>query len=88
MSLNKRINLQQLSDSLEQIYAEQLKVRINADSFCGLVVKTGNSTILVYESGKIIIIGSKDTNSLEQVIRNIYSCAENVLLMPACRSSV
>ena len=77
---NKKISLNKLKTHLAQVHGERYQLRLHTDSCCGLVIKVDGCTILVYQSGKTVIIGSKDVDKIRQIIRQLCTCIENIIV--------
>ena len=79
-ALRKRINLCLLMGSLETFYEKELNLRLNPDSFGALILQTyGKTTVLIYESGKIVVIGSKSEEDIISTLEKICIAGKDVL---------
>ena len=65
--------------ALDNLFGSDIKLRFNKDSFCALIVKYKQVTALVYNTGKIVIIGGKIQEDINNCIEKILHGSQNVL---------
>jgi TATA-box binding protein (TBP) (component of TFIID and TFIIIB) len=64
--LNKKINLQSLVES--KIYNN---IKYNSEVFPGLFIRLKIGTVILFHTGKFVVVGCKDLNSLKCITQNI-----------------
>lgn len=60
-NLNRKINI----DTIIEIFKNLCEVRYNNETFPGVFLKHIHGTIIIFHSGKTILIGSKDLSKLK-----------------------
>lgn len=65
-SCQKQLNLKEIS----KLFAN---VKYNNEKFPGLFIKFKKGTVILFHSGKIVIVGSKNEQDIQCLIQNIFA---------------
>ena len=77
----KTINLHSLLKAIKQLDKENnIAARLHSDSYAALILKQRYTTLLVYPSAKIVVIGAKDIDRILDIIDKVSLAGKNVLL--------
>ena len=76
----KTINLHNLLHHIAKTHQnESIKLRYSPDSFNALVLKHQSTTLLVYHTGKVVVIAAKDLKRIADIIEKVFLSAKHVL---------
>ena len=72
-NLNMDFNLAQIFQIYEQEYADEiLKIRYNPEKFPGMFITLKNCTVLLFSSGKIVVIGAASEENAKNGINSVF----------------
>lgn len=67
-NLSKTINLQKFSAS-----KKYLKIKYNSETFPGLFIRFERGTVILFHTGKFVVVGCKDVIGIQCITQNIYA---------------
>ena len=81
LSPKQTINLPSLVHAIENLDKEKsINLRFNPESYGAVIVKHVSTTLIIYQTGRIVIIGGKEAKDIAKTIDLVSQASRNVLL--------